>query len=123
MNIYLSENVYGKELEICCENPMTGFFRNGMCDTCSEDRGIHTVCILITKDFLEYSKLVGNDLSTPHPEFEFSGLKPGDKWCLCAERWKEAYVNGKAPPVYLESTHKRTLEIIDFNLLQKFAVN
>ena len=123
MEVYTSINVFGKELEMCCENPMTGFFRNGMCDTCKEDRGVHTVCILVTEEFLVYSKSVGNDLTTPHPDYEFAGLKPGDRWCLCALRWQEAYDNGKAPPVYLESTHQRTLKYVDFNLLQQFAVN
>tara|TARA_Y100001968_G_scaffold275119_1_gene268674 strand:- start:123 stop:494 length:372 start_codon:yes stop_codon:yes gene_type:complete len=123
MEVYTSINVFGKELEMCCENPMTGFFRNGMCDTCKEDRGVHTVCILVTEEFLVYSKSVGNDLTTPHPDYEFAGLKPGDRWCLCALRWQEAYDNGKAPPVYLESTHQRTLKHVDFNLLQQFAVN
>ena len=123
MEVYTSINVFGKELEMCCENPMTGFFRNGMCDTCKEDRGVHTVCILVTEEFLVYSKSVGNDLTTPHPDYEFTGLKPGDRWCLCALRWQEAYDNGKAPPVYLESTHQRTLKHVDFNLLQQFAVN
>ena len=123
MEIYPSINVFGKELEICCENPTTGFFRNGMCDTCKEDQGVHTVCILATEDFLTFSKSVGNDLSTPHPEFEFPGLKAGDRWCLCALRWQEAYEQDKAPPVFLESTHEKTLKLVDFNLLQKFAVN
>ena len=123
MEIYPSINVFGKELEMCCENPETGFFRNGMCDTCREDQGVHTVCILATEDFLIFSKSVGNDLSTPHPEFEFPGLKPGDRWCLCALRWQEAYDQGKAPPVFLESTHEKTLELVDFNLLQQYAVN
>ena len=90
MEIYPSINIFGKELEICCDNPKTGFFRNGMCDTCHEDFGLHTVCILATKEFLSFSKTVGNDLSTPHPEFEFPGVKPGNRWCLCALRWKEA---------------------------------
>ncbi len=123
MEIYPSINVFGKELEMCCEDPETGFFRNGMCDTCREDQGVHTVCILATEEFLEFSKSVGNDLSTPHPEFEFPGLKPGDRWCLCALRWQEAYEQGKAPPVYLESTHENTLKLVDFNLLQQYAVN
>ena len=123
MEIQLSTNVYGKELEICCDNPKTGFFRNGMCDTCKEDIGIHTVCILATEEFLVFSKVVGNDLSTPHPEYEFPGLKPGNRWCLCAQRWMEAYDQGKAPPVFLESTHEATLKLVDFNILQQFAVN
>ena len=123
MEIYLSINVFGKELEMCCEDPETGFFRNGMCDTCREDQGVHTVCILATEEFLDFSKSVGNDLSTPHPEFNFPGLKPGDRWCLCALRWQEAYEQGKAPPVFLESTHEETLKIVDFNILQGYAVN
>ncbi len=123
MEIYPSINVFGKELEMCCEDPETGFFRNGMCDTCREDQGVHTVCILATEEFLIFSKSVGNDFSTPHPEFEFPGLKPGDRWCLCALRWQEAYEQGKAPPVYLESTHENTLKLVDFNLLQQYAVN
>tara|TARA_B100000131_G_scaffold314719_1_gene352002 strand:- start:915 stop:1286 length:372 start_codon:yes stop_codon:yes gene_type:complete len=123
MKILPSLNVYNKELDICCQNPVTGFFRNGSCDTCVEDRGLHTICILATVEFLLFSKKVGNDLSTPVPEFDFPGLKAGDRWCLCALRWKEAYENGKAPPVFLESTHKETLSIIDFNILQQYAVN
>ena len=123
MDIYLTINVYGKELETCCDNPKTGFFRNGLCDTCSEDRGVHTVCILATEEFLVFSKGAGNDLSTPRPEFNFPGLKPGNRWCLCAMRWKEAYEQGKAPPVFLESTHEKTLKIVDFNILQQYAVN
>ena len=123
MDIYLSINVYGKELETCCDNPKTGFFRNGMCDTCKEALGVHTVCILATEEFLVFSKGAGNDLSTPRPEFNFPGLKPGNRWCLCAMRWKEAYEQGKAPPVFLESTHEATLKLVDFNILQQYAVN
>ena len=123
MEIYPSINIFGKKLEICCENPNTGFFRNGMCDTCSDDRGVHTVCILATEEFLEFSKSVGNDLSTPHPEFEFPGLKPGNRWCLCALRWKEAYDGKMAPPVFLDSTHIDTLKLIDLHILEQYAVN
>ena len=123
MEIYPSINVFGTALITCCNNPKTGFFRNGMCDTCHEDIGIHTVCILATEEFLTFSKDVGNDLSTPHPEFEFPGVKPGDRWCLCALRWQEAYDQGKAPPVFLESTHEKTLKLVDIHLLEKFAVN
>ena len=123
MDIYLSINVYGKELETCCDNPKTGFFRNGMCDTCKEDLGVHTVCILATEEFLVFSKGAGNDLSTPRPEYHFTGVKPGNRWCLCAMRWKEAYEQGKAPPVFLESTHEATLKLVDFNILQQYAVN
>ena len=123
MDIYLSINLYGKELESCCDNPKTGFFRNGMCDTCKEDLGVHTVCILATEEFLVFSKGAGNDLSTPRPAFNFTGVKPGNRWCLCAMRWKEAYEQGKAPPVFLESTHEATLKLVDFNILQQYAVN
>ena len=123
MKIFSSINVYGKELKTCCDKPKTGFFRNGICDTCKEDIGVHTVCILATEEFLTFSKSVGNDLSTPHPDFEFSGVKPGDRWCLCALRWQEAYEQGKAPPVFLESTHEKTLKLVDIHLLQQFAVN
>ena len=123
MDIYLSINVYGKELETCCDNPKTGFFRNGRCDTCKEDLGVHTVCILATEEFLVFSKGAGNDLSTPRPEYNFTGVKPGNRWCLCAMRWKEAYEQGKAPPVFLESTHEATLKLVDFNILQQYAVN
>ena len=123
MESYLSINVYGKELETCCDNPKTGFFRNGMCDTCKEDLGVHTVCILATEEFLVFSKGAGNDLSTPRPEYNFPGVKPGNRWCICAMRWKEAHEQGKAPPVFLESTHEATLKLVDFNILQQYAVN
>ena len=118
-----SINVFGKKLDVCCNNPKTGFFRNGSCDTCNEDVGVHTVCILATKEFLEFSKSAGNDLSTPNPEFEFPGVKPGDRWCLCALRWKQAYDNGMAPPVFLDSTHIDTLKFIDLNILKQFTLN
>ena len=123
MGIYTSINVYGKELAICCDNPKTGFFRNGSCDTCTEDIGMHTVCVLLTKEFLEFSKKAGNDLSTPRPEFDFPGLKPGDRWCLCAMRWKEAKEQNIAPPLFLEATHQETLKIISLMELQQFVMN
>ena len=123
MKIYPSINVYGKELETCCNDPKTGFFRNGLCDTCADDFGVHTICILVTEKFLTFSKAAGNDLSTPHPEFNFPGLKPGDRWCLCAMRWNEAYEKGMAPPVFLKSTHKETLKLVDFNILKQFVLN
>ena len=118
-----SVNVYGKELISCCQNPKTGFFRNGSCDTCTEDIGMHTVCVLLTKEFLEFSKKAGNDLSTPRPEFDFPGLKPGDRWCLCAMRWKEAKEHNIAPPLFLEATHQETLKIISLTELQQFVMN
>ena len=120
---YNSINVYNKPLKICCNNLKTGFFRDGKCNTCKEDFGLHTVCILATKEFLIFSKSMGNDLSTPNMEHFFLGVNPGDKWCLCALRWKEAYDAGCAPPVFLESSHIETLKIIDFNILQQYAVN
>ena len=118
-----SINVFGNKLHLCCNNPKTGFFRNGLCDTCEEDVGVHTVCVLATEEFLIYSKSVGNDLSTPNPEFGFTGVKVGDKWCLCALRWKQAYDRGVAPPVFLESTHIDTLKFIDLETLKRYALN
>ncbi len=123
MKMYSSLNVYGNVLESCCDSPKTGFFRNGKCDSSSSDVGIHTVCILVTDVFLNFSKKVGNDLSSPNLEFDFPGLKAGDRWCLCALRWKEALDNEVAPPVFLESTHIKTLEVVEFHLLQQYAVN
>ena len=123
MKMAESINVFGNILEPCCNNPKTGFFRNGLCDTCSEDFGFHTVCIMVTKEFLEFSKKMGNDLSTPNPAYNFPGLKPGDKWCLCAMRWKEALDHNMAPPVYLESTHQETLKIVNLMELQQFVMN
>ena len=120
---YKSINVLGTELKECSCDPMTGFFRDGCCNTSKEDFGIHTVCIIATKEFLEFSKSTGNDLSTDNTQFNFKGLKPGDKWCLCALRWKEADDAGVAPPVLLESTHYETLKVVDIYQLQKFGVN
>lgn len=123
MNKNQSINVLGEELLVCGENPITGFFRDGYCNTCNEDAGSHTVCIQATKDFLEYSRFIGNDLSTPNPDFGFQGLKEGDSWCLCAARWLQAYDKNMAPKVYLTKTHIRSLEIIPLELLKKFAVD
>ena len=111
MEINASLNVFGEPLQPCSEDPVTGFFRNGCCDTSDADHGSHTVCAVLTAEFLEFSKAVGNDLSTPRPEFGFEGLKPGDQWCLCAARWVQAFEAGKAPKVRLSSTHLRALEI------------
>lgn len=118
-----SLNVYGEVLEPCEEDPVTGFFRDGCCNTADEDQGIHTVCVQLTAAFLSYSKQVGNDLSTPHPEFDFPGLQPGDRWCLCALRWLQAYEANAAPKVYVRSTHIRTLEVVELSVLRKFAVD
>ena len=123
MKIDNSVNVLGEELQICGENPITGFFRDGKCNTCEEDTGSHTVCIQASKEFLEYSRFAGNDLSTPVPEFDFKGLQPGDNWCLCALRWMEAYQNNRAPKIYLTRTHIRALEVIPLELLKKFAMD
>lgn len=116
-----SRNVLGTGLRACCNDPVTGFFRNGYCHTSPDDTGIHTVCIFATKEFLAFSKKVGNDLSTPVPEYEFPGIKPGDRWCLCAGRWVEAYKQGFAPPVILESTHEETLAIVSLDILEEYA--
>lgn len=118
-----SMNVLGEVLESCSENPLTGFFRDGCCNTSDDDVGSHTVCVQVTTEFLEFSRFRGNDLSTPRPEFGFQGLKAGDRWCLCAERWREAHSAGMAPRVYLRSTHKRALEIVPLALMKKFAVD
>ena len=110
-------NVFGQPLIACSTSPMTGFFRDGCCNTNEEDFGVHTVCIVATTEFLAFSKQVGNDLSTPLPQWGFQGLKEGDKWCLCADRFKEAYDNGKAPKVLLEATNEKTLEIVSMEVL------
>ena len=117
------KNVLGGELKLCCSNPVTGFYRDGYCRTGAEDTGRHTVCIVATTEFLAYSKGVGNDLSTPRPEYAFPGLKEGDKWCLVALRWKQALEDGKAPMVVLESTHESVLQIVSLDELKRFAVN
>ena len=117
-----SINVLGGELKPCSVSPLTGFFRDGCCNTCAQDAGSHTVCVEVTRDFLEYSRFAGNDLSTPHPQFEFPGLREGDRWCLCAARWLEAHGKGMAPRVFLNSTHVRALEIIPLDLLEEYAV-
>ena len=122
-NQFKSINVYGKPMKLCCKNPVTGYFRDGCCNTSLDDVGVHTVCILITEEFLKFTSTVGNDLSTPNLPFDFPGLKPGDRWCLCALRWKEAFHHNMAPPVFLESTHIETLKIIDINDLEKYAFN
>ncbi len=113
-----SINVLGGLLAPCSRDPLTGFFRDGVCNTCPEDQGSHTVCAVMTAEFLAYSKYVGNDLSTPRPEFDFPGLKPGDSWCLCASRFLQAYDEGCAPLVHLEATHQRALDIVPLHILQ-----
>ncbi|HUF74191.1 MAG TPA: DUF2237 domain-containing protein [Gammaproteobacteria bacterium] len=117
------ENVFGEALEVCGEKPVTGFFRDGCCNTGEHDTGSHTICIRVTKEFLEFSRFRGNDLSTPRPEFGFPGLKAGDRWCLCAERWREAHAAGMAPRVFLRSTHKRALDVVPLKVMKAFAAD
>ena len=117
------KNVLGGDLETCCTSPMTGFFRDGHCRTSEEDRGSHTVCALITAEFLAFCKKNGNDLSTPNVAAGFRGLVPGDKWCLCVARWEEAFLAGQAPPIVLGATHERALEVVKLDELKAFAVD
>lgn len=116
------KNVLGTDLEDCSLDPLTGFYRDGCCRTGAEDLGLHTVCIQASKEFLAYSKEVGNDLSTPIPDYGFDGLQPGDQWCLCVTRWKEAFEAGHAPKVNLKATHISALEFVDLKDLQKHAL-
>ena len=118
-----SVNVLGQPLETCSTAPVTGFFRNGCCDTGPMDTGQHTVCAEMTAEFLALSKYLGNDLSTPRPEYGFAGLKPGDHWCLCAARFYQAHEEGAAPKVRLAATHIRTLDIVPLSILKKYAVD
>ncbi|ALE73644.1 MULTISPECIES: DUF2237 family protein [unclassified Pseudonocardia] len=117
----MARNVLGGELESCSTDPLTGFYRNGCCDTGGDDAGVHTVCARVTAEFLDFSRERGNDLSTPRPGFGFPGLEPGDRWCLCASRWVEALREDVAPPVVLEATHARTLEWVDLADLRTHA--
>jgi uncharacterized protein (DUF2237 family) len=114
-------NVLGSPLVPCGQSPRTGFFRNGCCDTGPEDTGMHTVCAVMTDAFLVYSKLAGNDLSTPHPEWGFPGLRAGDRWCLCVGRWREAMAAGVAPPVVLAATHEEALAVVTLEDLERHA--
>jgi hypothetical protein len=116
-------NVLGEPLAPCSEQPLTGFFRDGCCNTGKEDLGSHTVCTRVTAEFLEFSRSRGNDLSTPHPEFGFPGLKPGDQWCLCAARWQEALQAGAAPRVVLQATHAAALRVVKLADLKKHALD
>lgn len=117
-----ARNVLGQELVPCSLDPVTGFFRNGCCETGPHDVGMHTVCAVMTAEFLSYSESMGNDLATPRPDLGFSGLNPGDRWCLCAPRWKEALDAGAAPQVVLESTHEETLAIVPLGILKDYAI-
>ena len=115
------KNVFGETLEPCSNEPLTGWLRDGCCNTDDTDLGVHTVCIVATKEFLEFSMQAGNDLSTPRPNWSFPGVKPGDRWCLCAERFKEAHLNGAAPKVVLEATNEKSLEYIEMDVLIEHA--
>jgi uncharacterized protein (DUF2237 family) len=117
-----ASNVLGGPLQPCSFDPNTGFFRDGHCHTCAQDHGSHTVCAVMTAEFLAFSKSRGNDLTTPMPQYEFPGLKPGDQWCLCAGRWLEAYEAGKAPRVNLDATNESALTIIPLEALQQHAI-
>jgi len=123
MEMNESVNVLGEPLLLCGDDPVTGFFRDGHCNTCDQDVGSHTVCIEVSQAFLEYSRFRGNDLSTPMPEHGFKGLNPGDSWCLCAARWLEAHENSMAPRVHLTRTHIKALEVVPMELLKQFAVD
>ena len=116
-------NVLGETLAPCGLDPLTGFYRDGCCNTGYEDPGIHVVCARMTREFLAFSKKRGNDLSTPVPEAGFPGLKPGDRWCLCAGRWKEAFDAGVAPPVFLQATHEEALAIVPLAVLKRYAID
>ena len=116
------KNVLGEELQACCFEPMTGYLRNGYCQTLAQDTGTHVVCALMTEDFLSFTKKRGNDLTTPIPHWQFPGLKPGDKWCLCISRWLEAEQAGVAPSVMLQATHIKALEFTSLELLQQYAI-
>jgi uncharacterized protein (DUF2237 family) len=118
-----SVNVFGESLETCGDDPVTGFFRDGCCNTSDQDRGSHTVCVELTQEFLEFSRSRGNDLMTPVPAYGFPGLRAGQRWCLCASRWLEAQEAGRAPRVYLRRTHRRALDIVPMDVLRRFAID
>lgn len=119
---YGAKNVLGTDLQTCSTSPLTGFFRDGCCNTGPEDQGLHLVCVVLSDEFLAFSQSVGNDLSTPNPEHGFAGLKHGDRWCLCVTRWKQAFDHRCAPQVVLEATHISTLEFVDLKDLRSCAV-
>ena len=117
-----AKNVIGGPLQSCCVDPMTGFYRDGICNTGTDDHGVHIICVQVTEAFLVFSSKCGNDLQTPHPQYEFPGLKPGDRWCLCISRWVEAYKEGVAPPVILEATHEKALEYVSYEVLKLYDI-
>lgn len=118
-----SLNVFDEPLETCSDDPLTGFFRDGCCNTSGQDGGSHTVCVKLTREFLEFSLGRGNDLITPQPQFGFPGLREGNRWCLCASRWLQAHAAGKAPRVYLKRTHRRALEVVPIDVLRSYALD
>lgn len=119
----MAKNVLGGDLIVCSADPMTGFFRTGTCDTCGDDTGMHTVCAVMTDEFLEFSRAAGNDLSTARPEYQFPGLEAGDRWCLCLPRWIEALNAGMAPQIVLEATHMSAIEFVEMETLLEYAVD
>ena len=119
----IQRNVLGGPLGRCSDKPLTGFFRDGCCNTSEEDLGSHTICVVLTAQFLQFSKVRGNDLSTPRPEFDFPGLNPGDRWCLCGARWREAFQAGMAPQVVLNACNEMALEIVSLDDLKRFAID
>ncbi|HBC57970.1 MAG TPA: DUF2237 domain-containing protein [Gammaproteobacteria bacterium] len=121
--MYKGLNVFGEPLQLCSENPKTGFFRDGCCHSSEDDIGSHTVCVQVNQPFLEFSRFRGNDLTTPRPELEFPGLKSGDKWCLCVARWVEAYEHNCAPKVYLRGTHEKALDVVPLIILKQYALD
>lgn len=125
MQIEIDEsiNVLGEPLQTCSDSPVTGFYRDGCCNTSDSDFGSHTVCVVVSQSFLEYSRFRGNDLSTPQPDFGFPGLQAGDRWCLCAQRWLEAHQHQMAPRVVLSATHRRALDIIPMDVLKPYAID
>ena len=116
-----AKNVLGGQLLACSYDPVTGYFRDGCCNTDSTDRGNHTICVRVTGQFLDFSRAQGNDLATPMPEYRFAGLKPGDRWCICASRWYEALEAGMAPPVVLDATHERARGVVPLEILMEYA--
>lgn len=119
----MAKNVLGGDLTVCSSDPLTGFFRTGTCDTCGDDTGMHTVCTVMTAEFLEFSRAAGNDLSAPRPEFQFPGLQPGDRWCLCLPRWIEALEADAAPQIVLEATHMSAIEFLSMETLLEYAID
>jgi uncharacterized protein (DUF2237 family) len=118
----IAKNILGTELQLCCTDPVTGFFRDGYCNTHQTDQGTHVVCAVMTDAFLEFTQSRGNDLSTPRPDYQFPGLKAGDYWCLCALRWKEAYEAGLAPPIKPEATHEKLLKFFNLSVLEEHYI-